>query len=760
MSGMMGAGVMAAEPASPLDEMLPLADVVAAAAANPDQSPRMMRRDVPAPSESRAKLVSELQGDIEASKKRWDSDFTRMRDNLRLLRLGADPAWADAGLYRANILQQHVNATTAKLYARNPVLRVDRRPTVDFELWDGSMETLQAAAADPMNPASAPLMQDVTRGGLRRRMMDGVARSLHLVARHQIQQVRPPFKQSMKRTVARAVSVGVGYVKLGYERHMQPSPETMSETSNMEVRLANIERLMADVHDPEAVEADARSKEAEALRLAIENMKNQATVITDEGLRFDFPRSTSIIPDRGLVDLRGFVGCDRVTEEFVWSVAQVQEMFGVDVRCSGTCYYAEDDKAAPSVLFPASAGEIVSERKRVCVWMTYSRKDGLVYWSVKGYPDFLAEPAEPPVKLARFWPWFALVFSQAEAIPDDETVTPFPASDVERIKHMQDEYNRSRQGLRDHRIAARPKAASPKGKLGADDKTNLLTADAHTLVEVDGMQPGEKIEDLVQWIPHPGIDPAMYDTTPQFQDIGRVVGSQGADMGNVTGATATEVSRAANSSDASNESYVDDLNTFLSEIFVEAGRVLLMEMDEVTVKKIAGPGAVWPQIPTPDLFDGLYLDIQAGTAGRPNRMADLQALQMVTPTLVQIPGVKPSWLAKEIIKRWDDNLDPADAILEGLPSIMAMARMAGGQTPGESGGEDGGPDKGPSQPGARTDGAAGGGPNGQGGAMNLPAGPGGVMRPPANPVGEPSTTVSGRGGPLAQMRAARMPNAG
>jgi hypothetical protein len=126
---------------------------------------------------------------------------------------------------------------------------------------------------------------------------------------------------------------------------------------------------------------------------------------------------------------------------------------------------------------------------------------------------------------------------------------------------------------------------------------------------------------------------------------------------------------------------------------------------------------------------------------------------MVAPTLLQIPGIKPSALAKEILKRLDENLDPADMILDGLPSIMAMAKMAGGVGSGAGVPGEGGPDKGPSDPGAAAAGAAGGGPNGQGGAANTPAAPGLVMRPPANPAGEPSSTVSGRGGPMGMMGA-------
>lgn len=755
MSGMMG-GMMGGPPAGAMmDEAtmgaappmgLDVAMMAAAAAGNPDAG-RMMQRHTPEPSESRRKLCAEIQADVDASKEKWKPDFDRMREWARMVRHGGSLDWADAKLYVANILQAHVATKVARLYARNPTLRVDRKPTLDFELWDGSMATLQAAAMNPLDPTSAPLIQDVMAGGQRRKMMDGLARTLQIVAKHEIQQVRPQFKQQMKSVVARSVVRGVAYVKLGFERHMQPSPETMERSSNLEVRLAHVERLLADINDPEAVAASPESKEAEELRLAIKNLQDQDLVVTDEGLRFDFPASTAIIPDRGLRDLRGFVGCDRVTEEFSWSVAQIQEMFGVDVRGAGTLYY-KDGSVAPSALSPSEGGGEVPETRLVCVRCTYSRKDGLVYWTVKGYPDFLSEPAPPPVRLARFWPWFALMFAEVEDNDDDEKTSPFPLSDIDRLRAMQDEHNRSRQGLRDHRIAARPKAAVANGALdGEEDERKLTEADAHTLVKLKGLAPGQKIEEVLQWIKHPGIDPAMYDTAHLLSDVGRVTGFQAADGGGLSGVTATEVARAANSNDQNSESSVDDLNVFLSDLFQEAGRVLLMEMDPASVKKIAGPGAQWPAIPTPDVFDGLYLDIQGGSSGRPNRAADLSSLQIVAPLLMQIPGVSPTWLAKETIRRLDDSIDVEDAILEGLPAIVAMAKPQA--TPGgpEGPGEDEGPG-GPSHGSAKTDGVAGGGDNGQGGAANSPAPPGGGTSPYSNlsPAAEPTTVVSGRGG--------------
>ena len=39
---------------------------------------------------------------------------------------------------------------------------------------------------------------------------------------------------------------------------------------------------------------------------------------------------------------------------------------------------------------------------------------------------------------------------------------------------------------------------------------------------------------------------------------------------------------------------------------------------------------------------------------------------------MQLPGVKPQFLAKEAIKRMDDKIDTDEAVAEGLPSITSM----------------------------------------------------------------------------------------
>lgn len=42
---------------------------------------------------------------------------------------------------------------------------------------------------------------------------------------------------------------------------------------------------------------------------------------------------------------------------------------------------------------------------------------------------------------------------------------------------------------------------------------------------------------------------------------------------------------------------------------------------------------------------------------------------------MQVPGISPEWFAKQAIMRLDDNMQIEDAIVSGIPSIVAMNAM-------------------------------------------------------------------------------------
>jgi len=101
----------------------------------------------------------------------------------------------------------------------------------------------------------------------------------------------------------------------------------------------------------------------------------------------------------------------------------------------------------------------------------------------------------------------------------------------------------------------------------------------------------------------------------------------------------------------------------------------LLEMSAETVKKIAGEGAIWPQMTKADVAQEIYLEVEAGSTGRPNKAQEIQNAERLIPLLMQVPGVNPEFLIRELIKRLDDRLDVTQAMAANVPSITAMNSM-------------------------------------------------------------------------------------
>jgi hypothetical protein len=410
-------------------------------------------------------------------------------------------------------------------------------------------------------------------------------------------------------------------------------------------------------------------------------MSEQVEFIAREGLTFDYPLSTNIIPDPKTQELRHFIGADWVAEQFLLTPHEVQEIWGVDVGKSFTAYHRDDVKGQdPWTLTEATwTGKAGEDRECdfCCVWQIYCRKDGLVYNVCDGYTDFLNEPASPEIYNERFWPWYALVFN--ECVHDKEI---FPPSDVRLMMDMQKEYNRCREGLKEQRIAARPFTAVVAGSMEEDDLDKLSEREANAIVELNALQPNQDIKNLLQAYSGPGIDPNLYEVNPIWQDLTRTTGMQEANLGDPSDATATQAQIAEGSRQTSMGSNIDDLNDMLTQLARNGGQILLAEVSSDTVKKIVGVGAVWPEFSRQDISQEVLLEIEAGSMGRPNAAQEVATAQRIYPLLLQLPGIDPEYLARDLLRRMDDRLDLTQAFKSSLPSIVAMNGMARGVAPG------------------------------------------------------------------------------
>jgi hypothetical protein len=744
------------------------------------QEAKMMERDRPDPPISRKALVNAWVAEVKHAKKHWKPAFERMKEDQDFC-IGRQ--WSKNPKdkrYVANITLREVTQRVAFLYARNPKAVAKRRDMILNTVWDGTEQSLQAieqagamamqggmmpgAQPPPGMPPGAPLgppgapsgappglapgmpgqppanpmmpeviqqgmavIQDASRVKQQEQLLDKIAKTLELLYAYQVSQQLHPFKQLMKMTVRRALTVGVAYVKLGFERVMQKRPDVVAKLSDINERLGTLERLAADLADEET---DPNSAEAEQLKLLITDLQREAEFIAHEGLTFDYPSSFSIIPDTKCVHLRGFLGSDWVAEEYILSSNEVKEIYNKDVGKAYTSYRRPDAgldvTARAGGLMQLSPDEkdkgTGDDRQCCCIWEIYNRKDGLVYVVCDGYPDFMREPGAPDTPLERFWPWFTLTFNETDH--EDEV---FPPSDVRLMRDMQLDYNKARQGMREHRRAARPKTVVSAGALDEEDMEKLSSHPDNAILELNGLQPGQKVDDLLQAFTGPEINPQLYDVSPYFDDTLRVVGFQEANMGPTNSDSATQSQIAEASRTTTMDSNVDDLDDLLTHLARYGGQLLFANVTEATVKRIVGPGAVWPDLTRQQIADEVWLEVEAGSSGNPNQAQEIANAQKIYPLVMQIPNIDPEFLARDLLGRLDDKLDLSQAFKSPLPSIVAMnTAMRGGGAPG-------GPTP-PAQTAAPAKGATPPNPQMQGpaGDQNAPQNPrpGGSFPPP------------------------------
>ncbi|TXH12652.1 MAG: hypothetical protein E6R03_12505 [Hyphomicrobiaceae bacterium] len=668
-----------------------------------------VQREIPKIDESRKAFVQSLLDNIKTDLRCWEKAFKRMHWDMRFVagRNQYPNQKEDDDRYMVNLTYRHVRNRTSAIYAKNPTPDFEVREKLRYVVWDGKAETLVQAAQlmaqpqgqDPMQVALAQEIITEAAAGVRYMDMLGrVGKTMVILIKYFMDEQEPSFKRGMKRMVRRGKSMGIGYVRLGFKRVTGQEPGVEQGLLDMKRRMQHLEALRADMMDKEN---EPYSKEAEELRQMIDALMKRPEVVLREGLTFDNPHSLDVIPHAACTQLDGFLGADWVTVRHPMAPKKVQELYKVDLKRQFTAYTPRKEGWGYNATYSAGAdgmksGEI-KDNSVAMVFEHYHRKSGLMYTLCDGYPDYLAPPEEPVTDLERFYPIFCYVPNEVDL--DDDI---YPLSDTQLLKHVQQEYNRTRNALRNHRYANRPVYVSPDYAFPVTDDdegdpmVSLKDARDHEIIKVAGLDKGQDPATLISPLKKAPIDPAAYEVSSIYSDAERAVGSQATDFGGTSGDTATEVATARETRKVDDNDDADALDMVLGDLFRAAGQVMLKEITPETAKEIAGPGAVWPRLSRKQISEEIFLKIQGGSSGRPNEAMQVANIERLAPYLLQIPGLQPGWIAQFMAKLLDPNVDIADAVAEGLPSIQAMNGMMKLQgAPGAGlGGAGGGPGSG------------------------------------------------------------------
>jgi hypothetical protein len=613
--------------------------------------------------------------------------FKRMDYCMQIAAEGADKAWVEENLYTVPVANRHINTVVSALYAKNPTVVAKRKKKLLYQIWDGDPTSLEQALhaaqppVDPMtgapmidpmtgmpaqgDPQAIALLEEVAAAQEYMRMIDRMGKTLEILVDETLHDEAACYKEELKAVVRRTKTVGVGYIRLQFQRVMQPSPMSDEMAPDLTTRTAAMQADAKEVADGDASPDSATAAELQNMQSELQEPKD---VIVSEGAVLAFPGPKQVIIDRNCKHLKTLRGANFVAYEYDKTPKEIYEDYQVDVGTAFTTYQPDGAGAVT-----AAPGKEATPDTQGCakLWEVWDKRTQQVFTICDGYPNYLKPPAAPDVKLKRFYDLFCVVFNEVE---NDKQL--YPPSDVWLIRHPQQDYNRSRQGLREHRQANRPKYVTPKGRLEDTDLQKLSSHPSSAILALKGLAPGDDVGKLIQRMPMVGIDPNQYMVEDALSDIMRTVGSQEANLGGTSKGTATEAAIGEQSRGSTIADNVDDLDDALTQLARALGELFLMEMHKEQVIEIVGPGAVWPELPPTreQVVKSLYLDIRAGSTGRPNQAQEMAVLQQLTPLIIQVPGVKPANIARKAADILGEDFD--DFYVEGLPSISAMNAAA------------------------------------------------------------------------------------
>lgn len=628
----------------------------------------------------------EIPAAVSASVERWtkliritrekrSKDYLRMKGNMEFATglQWREQTSLDDDRYVSNGTLRQVNQKVAALYAKNPTFATERRKRLEFQIWDGRIESLQQAVTLSMSPESLPedtlaasaLIADYTTGRASKDLIDKVGLTLQYLLTFYVGDQTPSFKKQMKQMVRRAVIMGVAFVKLDFAVEEQGVLSTTEKEASTADRIRMADEIMRQLNDGEIEQDSPELVRLQALLSSLQSFQSSGGGL-NERLVFDFPCATSIIIDMACRNINGFIGANWIAQEYIMPIEEINAHFQTKIS------YGTDIKP-----YNEQGEEYIQdssdEKPKCCLWEVYDRSTCSKFYLIDGYKGYVVSPEAVHPETKNFWPIFALTFNDVEVEPGKTRASIYPPSDVQIMKSPQKEWNRTRQGLRSHRTTNGPKYLAMKGRLTDEDKEKLANAPDNSVIEIQGAAAGEDITKLVQPMIHQPIDPIMYDTSPLLQDMfltnGNEEGSQPASSkGTATAATINEQSRMVVT--ASN---IDDLDDLLCDVAEAAGEILLRNASVETVKRIVGPGAVWPGEGTnrEDYVNWVFLQVVAASSGRPNKALEISNFQQLAPILMQA-GASPQFIVREAIKRLDDRLDIDDAFALGPQAQVAM----------------------------------------------------------------------------------------
>lgn len=591
---------------------------------------------------------------IAHARQHWDKFHKRVRHNRKTVagfNWEADPKTKEFYRLRANLIQGTITAVLPAIYARNPeISAVPLYKADNLKLFCKTLET-------------------VTNRHLERADLKGRA----------------------KASVRSALTSSYGIVKVMYQRDIKQDPIIRSRINDTQDNILEVERLLAEIQDPDQ-RNDLEAKKAELEQL-MASLNEQVEITAAEGLVIDRVLTENLIIDPGVCEFWDYRDADWHCQVIPMKKSQAEATYKVKLD-KAKAYHDGMQSSAKDGRF-ASASASLDEDRQIAILEIWDKTTQRVYTMAEGCDYWLREPFSPPKAGERWFPFFLLPFQ----VVDGQFVAP---SLVDLTERLQDEHNEARDRFNKHRDLCLPGWVAG-GDINEKSIKRFTDSELGEVTIVD--TEGKPINQVIQPRQHPPIDPTVYDTSAVRYDWEQVTGLQDAARSTVVKPkTATEASILQQSLSGRVSEFRDQVEDWLQEISQYAAQILLFELTPPQVERIMGPPDVqviqtggapmevqvkpydWPELSREQVFDMIEMKIRAGTTGAPDKLEQQEAWTKVLPIVqglvTQIMQVQAAGqdaeplinLLRETLKRFDERIE-AEMFIPKKPAAPAMPAM-------------------------------------------------------------------------------------
>lgn len=585
-------------------------------------------------------------------------------------------------LIKVNLIQSYIDTWTSILYARDP-----------------DVDCLPSEAVSQKGRENARLF----------------AKTMTVVI-HKMWK-RGKIKRQAVKWVRAALTLGIGWLRVTWQQRTMQDPVIKSQMDDIQDNLKRLVQLKSEMIE-EYAGSEMEAKELE-YNEAMEALEAQVERVISRGLAFDFIRPEDITVsnevdtvmdylDSPWVDIRFFKPYEQacamfpdVPKELMKSAAQYSRVKVMDSKNAPRPGVTEQRPEDADNFAKAASDAVNTEDcagRFVCIHELEHRDSGMDYTLIEGVDVYARPPVARKPYATRFYTVFALSFSETDGLR-------YPESLNTRSHSLQDEFTNLESGLAIHRKRVAPKILFNKRKLSGMNAKAITRATTGEYVGLD-VTGNIDLSKLLYVPAYPPVDPGLYDTSNITRNLEVVWGTQEAVMGSISVAkTATEAKIQEAGTGARTSSKRDTLDDALTEVAQYSGEILIQALDAEDVMLLAGREALWPEVNSPEDLDAfLEIQIRAGSSGKPDTAAEIEAwselLPILTTSIQQIAQLRMSnplevadkleALVEETVDRFGDKVDIQRLIpqvqgvdpMTGLPIDPAAIAAANGALPG------------------------------------------------------------------------------